>query len=78
MHSMHLRPTLCMAHLLVLLYKAEKPSVRLHFLSRGNLGCLCMDRSSAEHTSATYQHAAVLVFAIIFGHVKFSNLCRFT
>ena len=38
-------------HLLVyLLYKAEKPSpsvclsVRLHFLSRGNLGCLCMDR----------------------------------
>ena len=31
-----------------LLYKAEKPSVRLsvrlHFLSRNNLGCLCMDR----------------------------------
>ena len=31
-----------------LLYKAEKPSVRpsvrLHFLSRGNLGCPCMDR----------------------------------
>ena len=31
-------------HMNYLLYKAEKPSVRLHFLSRDNLDCLCMDR----------------------------------
>ena len=84
-----------------LLYKAEKPSVRLsvclsvrlHFLSRDNLGCLCMDRREIWfvyscglwHANAPlnnfltvlcwahecFKHTAVVVFAIIFGRVKY-------
>ena len=74
-------------------------SVRLHFLSRDNLGCLCMDRREIWfvyscgfwHANAPlnnfltvlcwaherFKHTAVVVFAIIFGRVKYYNLCRF-
>ena len=76
-----------------LLYKAESPSVRLHFLSRDNLGCLCTDRREIWfvyscglwHVNAPlnnfltvlcwaherFKHIAVVVFAIIFGRVKY-------
>ena len=92
-HTLHNRA----GTLASLLYKAEKPSVRpsvrLHFLSRGNLGCLCMDRRETWfvdscglcHVNAPlnkfltalcwaherFKHTAVVVFAIIFGRVKY-------
>ena len=94
-HAQHPKPcTTGRVHLLVYYIKLKsRLSVRLHFLSRDNLGCLCMDRRETWfvyrcglwHMNAPlnnlltvlcwaherFKHTAVVVFAIIFGRVKY-------
>ena len=54
MHSIHLRRTPCttgQVHLLVYYIKLKsRLSDRLHFLSRGNLGCLCMESAKGIYS----------------------------